>query len=166
MAVQRVAVIGALTTKDAHKTSRLIRAVIKDTACYSAVARRREAAQFTPGHVAALGKRTDSIFLVAKLATKRGTSVVGFCFGSLYGGVSWIEWIGVATASRGQGIASKLFKAYQGSAKKRGVHALWFDTRVNNFASMALNKKMRAKIVGRLNHHWYGQDFYIWQKQL
>ena len=97
------------------------------------------------------------------LCAKDKNKVVGFVFGSINTGMLHLMWLGVDSEYRKLGVAEKLIKKAEIWAKGR-VHKIWFDTRINNKESVPLAKKLKYKKAATLRKHYYGQDFYIWEK--
>ena len=60
-------------------------------------------------------------------------------------------------------LAKKLVERSEVWAKNK-AHKIWLDTRINNKESIALFKKLKYKKAATFKKHYYGQDFYIWEK--
>ncbi len=152
--------VARLSQGDVAKASALARRVMLATPYYPREVLEEEARRFTP---AALRKRgRGTLFLVAR----DGTEVLGFCAGYHEdGGLFWLDWIGVDARARGRGVGRALLGALEeavgGKARK-----IWCDTRTTNEESMALLRKQGYERVAEYRRHWYGLDFYIWEKRL
>lgn len=81
-------------------------------------------------------------------------------------GPIWIEWYGVVPDKRQLGIGRQLVQRLLNEAPNRKATKLWCDTRVNNHPSIALFKSLGFTKLCDLPNHWYGQDFYLWQRPL
>src|SRR3972149_4476255 len=69
------------------------------------------------------------------VVAKEKRKIIGFLSGYFYAGTFWVDWIGVLRESR-----------------------------TNNKEAISLFKKLGYKKIVLLKNHWYGHDFYIWQK--
>ncbi|MGJ4948875.1 GNAT family N-acetyltransferase [Bradyrhizobium sp. HKCCYLS20291] len=95
-----------------------------------------------------------------------GTEVAGFSITDDQHGPIWIEWYGVAPEMRGKGVGRALLAHLIDEAPKRNATKLWCDTRVNNVPSMELFKQIGFAKLCELKNHWYGQDFYLWERSI
>lgn len=145
---------------DLKALSRLIKEVIAATPYYSKHAKESERKRFSPKALAKTIRGNNQLYLVAKKRNK----IIGFCNGYFDAGLFWIDWLGVEHASREKGVALRLLTNLEKKARKKNVHKLWCDSRINNKESVALLKKASFKKAALLKKHWYKQDFYIWYK--
>lgn len=148
-----------LRSTDVAVYMKLVRTVIASTPIYSAKAR---AIEIKRTAVLIRKRDTEHWFLVALDAGNQ----VGFAFGDAFGGVTWIDWIGVDPAHRREGIAEALMKAMVQFLKRRGVRKVWFDTRTANRASIPFVRKLGCRKIGIVRNHWHGHDYYLWEKVL
>lgn len=155
-------IVRGLKRENASRYARLVSRVILGTAMYSRRAREQEAQNHSARSVRAQLPRRSNIFLEAV----RAGTLEGFCFGSIYGGVMWVEWLGTERRSRGQGVAQHLLLSLESRLRTKKVRKIWLDTRTNNNPSIALFRSLGYRKVGTLRSHWYGHDYFIWEKRL
>ena len=151
--------IEKLKEADAPAYYKLIRRVISNTPYYSKWAKKEESTGYPPEWIKKNLKNSKKLFLCAKDNNK----VVGFLFGYVSTGMLHLFWAGVDPEYRKQGVAEKLMKKAETWAKNK-VHKIWFDTRTNNKESIPLAKKLKYRKAATFKKHYYGQDFYIWEK--
>lgn len=149
-----------LRKRDISALSRLAREIITQTPYYSLLAKKIESAKYTNKSLKEKLKDGYQLFIVAR----QNGRLVAFCHGSVDAGTSWIHWICVSKNYRRKGIAMKLLKSLEKELKKSKIHKIWCDSRINNKESIPLLKKFGLRKVAFLKKHWYGHDFYLWQK--
>ena len=154
--------VSALKASDVFKYHRLIGRVINHTYYYSLSARKKEIAGYSMKWLQAGIKNTKRILLCAKDRDK----VVGFLFGYVSTGMLHLIWLGVDSNYRKVGIGQQLMLKTEAWGRGKKVHKIWFDTRVNNKQSIPLVIKLKYRKVALLKKHYYGQDFFIWEKLL
>ena len=154
------ATIEFLKKRDAANFSRLARGVIAATDYYSKTAKRHEAANYRAEKVVEKLLGRKYLHLCAKLEGK----MVGFCDGYFDLGIFWVDWIGVEKGFRRKGIATRMLKFLEKKLKRGKAHKIWFDSRISNRESIGLFKKLGYRKIAFLRNHWYGQDFYLWEK--
>ncbi len=93
-------------------------------------------------------------------------NIIGFTIGRNEAGVYWGDWVGVSSVYRRKGVAKSLLKFRNKVLKEKGVHKVWSDTRSDNKESISLLRKMGHKKLGFFKNGWYGQDFFLWEKDL
>lgn len=152
--------IGPLGKKDAKEFSGLARRIISATDYYSKTAKEHECKNYNAEKV--LEKLLGRKYL--HLCAKLGGKMVGFLDGYFDLGVFWVDWIGVERGFRRKGIATEMLKFLEKKLKRGKAHKVWFDSRTNNRESIGLFRKMGYKKIAFLKNHWYGQDFYLWEK--
>lgn len=150
------------TVADTPAVAALFRAVVAPLAIYSESARAKNIAAFSAERLA--GRIAD--WERAVLIAETGGRMVGFCIVDEQNGPVWIEWYGVDPALRGRGIGERLIARLIDDATAAGATRIWCDTRVNNDASMALFRKLGFRTLCRLDNHWHGQDFFLWERPL
>ena len=151
--------IEKLKESDVSAYHKLIRRVILNTPYYSKFAKKEESTGYPAEWLRKSIKNKRRLLLCAKNKNR----VVGFAFGSNNAGMFHLTWIGVDSKYRESGIAERFVKKIESWAKNR-VHKIWLDTRTNNKESMALFQKLKYKKAATFRKHYYGQDFYIWEK--
>ena len=152
--------ITPLREADAAQYAIAIRQAIHDVPGFPAFARQAETRNNTAIKIRGRLKKKSYIQLIAK----EGRQMVGFCYGTLYAGVGYIQWIGTLRGYRRRGIGKKLVKAFETAARKRKIHKSWLNTDVDNKASSRLFKSMGYKPVGIVKKHWYGTNNILWDK--
>ena len=151
------------TEKEAQSLSELISSVIKKVPYYSPKSKKEEIATQTPEKISWRLKNSKSSFY---LISKEGGKVAGFLFGYLSTGLVHIGWVGVDKNYRRQGVAVQLIKEVEKFASKNKAHKIWLDTRINNKESIGLFKKLKYKKAATFKKHYWGFDFFIWEKLL
>lgn len=146
---------------EAAPVAKLARSVIHAVPYYKPEMRWGEAGQYTAAQVASRARK-GQVFLVAR---EKGR-VVGFCHGYDDLGTFWLNWIGVSPTARKSGIAHKLMARLERVARKQGAHKLWFDTIVQNREASRFFRGHGYRRVARLNRHWHGDDYLLWEKFL
>jgi len=52
----------------------------------------------------------------------------------------------------------------ESSVHQRDCHKVWCDTKVDNVQSISLLISLGYTKVATLKNHWYGLDYYLWEK--
>ena len=139
----------------------LVRDVVSGCTYYNEWAQQSEIARYTLPKLLALSSAEPESILVARA----NEAPVGFCTSHNDGmGLIWLGWIGVASPWRRQGLAMELLERLLDGASARGAHKVWCDTRVPNVASAAMLEKAGFARLCELRNHWYGLDYYLWEK--
>ncbi|MBI4137859.1 MAG: GNAT family N-acetyltransferase [Candidatus Sungbacteria bacterium] len=154
--------IELLKTGNINEYSRLARRIIQGTPYYSEAAKKNEMSSFALPLLEERLKKKENVLLVAK----EKTAMAGFCCGYIDGKVFWLDWIGVDGKFRGRGAAAQLIEFLEAFLRKRNVHKVWCDTRINNKESIALIKKFGYRKIAFLKNHWSGLDYFLWEKFL
>ncbi|MFA5871262.1 MAG: GNAT family N-acetyltransferase [Parcubacteria group bacterium] len=155
-------VIRPMRALEAAKVSRLAREIISALEFYTPAARSCEINKYSAKVL--LRKIKEDKFSV--LVAREGNEIVGFCINQDEGTVVWLEWFAVTGLARGKGVGRLLIRALDDSAKKRGAHKIWCDTRVNNFASIKLLKSEKYKKIANLKNFWHHQDYFLFEKEV
>ena len=145
---------------EAAAVSHLILTVISQLEYYNARARREELAKYTEAELLRMQSEDSDSVLVAHM----GDGLAGFCLSLYDDGVIWLAWFGVECQWREKGIGTALLAALECTVRGRRCHKMWCDTRTVNLKSQKTLKKAGFKRICELERHWYGQDFYLWQK--
>ncbi len=141
-------------------TAQLLEQTILESPHYSDWAKSEEIAGLTAAKLLAMPKHDLHIAI-------EENTVLGVLVSSpKEAGLLWLSWCVVSPAARGRGVAGALITAFHASAKARGVHKTWCDSRVGNAASARMLEKAGYRVVTTLEQHWYGLDFLIWERLL
>lgn len=144
------------------QVAELLREVVSPLEYYSEEARRSEIAKYTPEKLEAIRAEDERAVLVAESEGR----LAGFCISRYDDGIVWLAWFGVREEARGRGIAEALLSALEDTTRKRRIHKLWCDTRTENVRSQRVLERAGFTRLCRLDRHWYGQDFFLWEKLL
>jgi ribosomal protein S18 acetylase RimI-like enzyme len=134
--------------------------VISEIEYYSPEARRSEISKYTASKLLELIRGDAKSVLVA---TNRG-SPVGFCISTYDDGLIWLAWFGVARSQRSRQIGSQLLDAAVDLVRPRGCHKIWCDSRTSNMESRSVLIRAGFREICRVEKHWYGHDFWLWEK--
>jgi RimJ/RimL family protein N-acetyltransferase len=124
-------------------------------------------------HYSQAAKDSEIAALTAQLEAQPHTALVALEHGAVRGvlvwsgfeaGLLWLSWIVCAPEARGRGLGLELVQAFHEFAKQQGVHKTWCDSRIGNLASQKLLEKAGYKQAARLEKHWYGLDYFIWER--
>lgn len=154
--------IELLKNTEIENFSKFAKDTIGQASHYSLLARKEEIKKFSKKNILDNIKYREYLYAVAK----NGNDIVGFSCGYFDAGTFWIDWICVGKDYQRKGIAKNIFEFLIKTAKKHKVHKIWCDTRITNKNAISLMKKIKFKRIGLLKKHWYGQDFYFWEKIL
>lgn len=127
---------------------------------YNAEAQRSNLAEFSLEELQRrLAENPTSIHIL-----RSGVRLAGFYIIEEQSGPIWLDWFGVDPDHRGKGIGVALIDDLIRYGIRTGASRIWCDTRTENLASITLLKRFGFSCLCRLNHHWYGQDFFLWEK--
>ena len=143
--------------------AKLLQTIINDLDYYTVQAKKNEIKKYTSTE---LKYKIKNDHLSVLGAFDENGKLVGFCLSRWDDFTIWLEWIGVAEKVRGKGIAKKLLIALEKTLKKRKAHKIWCDCRTKNEASIKLLTTLGYRKIAEIKNHWYGQDFYLWQKEI
>jgi ribosomal protein S18 acetylase RimI-like enzyme len=152
----------SLEAADLPAAAQVLEAAILASPLYNEWSKRGEIASL--GATALTMKLESGDFAVT--AAFEGDTMIGVIVFSFEAGLAWLDWIAVAADHRGRGVAHVLMRAFEGSAVERGAHKIWCDSRVENTASQKLLESHGYSVAMTLKRHWYGLDFFIWEKFL
>ena len=128
---------------------------------YNTVAKKSECRKYTVDKLAAI--RAVDPYSVLVAVNDDGT-VVGFCFNHFDDYTIWLDWFAVRPDFRRKGVGGAFIEAVVETARKRGAHKVWCDTRASNEPSMKLLRKSGFRKIAEVKRHWYKQDFILWEK--
>lgn len=145
---------------DAAAVARLFEQVVTALPYYNDRAKQGEMSKYGPSELRTLTESEPDSVLVAEIDGE----LAGFCISRYDDGVIWLSWFGVREDKRSRGIGSALLSSLEQSCAARRCHKIWCDTRVPNERSAHLLQKAGFSKICELTNHWYGQDFYLWEK--
>jgi len=145
---------------EARAVEELFRDVVSPLTYYNSRALEEELTKYAAAHLEALVDQDPDAILVARIDAE----LVGFCISSYDDGLLWLAWFGVSASARGRGFGVYLLEALERSASRRRAHKVWCDTRTSNEVSARVLERAGYNRIAELTNHWYGQDFYLWEK--
>ena len=151
-----------LRPTQAELAARLIKSVIEAIPYYNERAKHEETAKYGSQNLLALAQEDPDSVLLALISSEP----VGFCLSRYDDGLLWLSWFGVMPSYRRRGIGKALLDSLALTAPARRAHKLWCDTRTENIQSATLLANAGFEKICELRNHWYGQDFYLWQRPL
>jgi ribosomal protein S18 acetylase RimI-like enzyme len=151
-----------MTESDAPEVALVIKSVIEPLDYYNDRARGEELSKYRADELARMCADDPDAVLVA-LSEQH---IAGFLISHYDDGLLWLSWFGVAEHCRQRGVGAALLAAFEETAPRRRAHKVWCDTRVPNEASARLLERAGFVRICELKNHWYGQDFFIWEKPL
>ena len=152
--------INRLPATRADQVSHLISEVIQPLEYYSSDARSQEIAKHSAARLVEYIREDPDAVLVAW----EGDEPVGFCVSRYDDGLIWLAWFGVKATHRKNRMGSALLSALAETLPLRRAHKIWCDTRTTNLASQNVLRNAGFRQAATLTNHWYGQDFYLWEK--
>lgn len=155
-------IIRRMSPEGARETSKLVRKVVSELTYYNEWARREEVRKYSAAKLIQMVREEADSVLVALVEGK----TVGFCISRYDDGVVWLAWFVVDEDFRGRNIGLMLLDKLETTLRRRKCHKIWCDTRTSNKISQRVLRKARYTRICKIERHWYGQDFYIWQKSV
>jgi GNAT superfamily N-acetyltransferase len=152
--------VRTLSDDDCDAASRLISEIISDLSYYSSHAREAEISKYSPSRLRDLIRLDARSVLIAS----RQSRLVGFLVSTYDDGVIWLAWFGVRKEERSTGVGSRLLKTAISQVRERGCAKIWCDTRTENVESGLALERAGFERLCRIDRHWYGLDFFLWEK--
>jgi ribosomal protein S18 acetylase RimI-like enzyme len=152
--------IEPMRVHDASVVAEMVRTVVEPLTNYNALARRSEVAKYSADQL--VDAITDDPYAVA--VARRGGEAVGFSISKFDDYLIWIAWLGVLPSARRRGVARALLADIEQTARLRGAHKVWADSRTDNAPMAALFPSVGYERIATLEQHWYRQDFHLWHK--
>jgi ribosomal protein S18 acetylase RimI-like enzyme len=150
------------TVEDAKLAAALLRDIVAPFDIYNEEARSSEIAKFSATKIATrIEADPKSVILGYANGTPCGFSITQDQHGPI-----WLEWYGVTLLQRRQGIGEAIVRHLINEGPTRRATKIWCDTHVSNISSMALFQKLGFHRLCTLYNHWYGQDFYLWERKI
>jgi RimJ/RimL family protein N-acetyltransferase len=134
----------------------LLRQIILESPYYSPEAKQSE--------IADLIRQLEAQPQTALVALEHGVVCGVLVWSGFEAGLLWLSWIVCAPEARGRGLGLGLVQAFHEFAQQQGVHKTWCDSRIGNLASQKLLEKAGYRQVAKLEQHWYGLDYWIWER--
>ncbi len=155
--------ITKLSAKDIPQTHKLLHSVIRHHNCYSNEACRVWEHFYTPARLKKSLRDKNWLCLIAKDKNK----IIGFAnIFQIYGGVARSDWTLVHPDYRHHGVGHALMAAKFKECKKLGCHKIETDSIVGNEFGKRLLEETGWKKIANLKNHWFGQDYYLWERFL
>jgi ribosomal protein S18 acetylase RimI-like enzyme len=152
--------ITPMLREEAQTVSDMITSIIQSLDYYNDRARLEEINKYSSAKlIESIIEGPDSI-LVARDAEE----MLGFCISRYDDGLIWLAWFGVKPNCRHKGIGGELLIALDKTADRRRAHKVWCDTRTVNLKAQSVLQKAGYTKIAELKNHWYGQDFFLWEK--
>jgi ribosomal protein S18 acetylase RimI-like enzyme len=148
---------------DMIEVSFLFRKILRGLIYYNSLAKWHESRKYSAELLAKKSAEDPYSVLVAK--DERG-AVVGFCFNHMDDFTVWIDWFGVDYNARKKGVGEAILAKTFQTARSRGAHKVWCDTRSDNEPSKSLLRKVGFKELVTIKNHWYRQDFTLWERRV
>ena len=136
-----VPTIDYATAADATALEALFRAVVAPLELYNRAARAEQLAHFTAAEFGWLIAADARSVILARF----DGAPAGFAIVEDEHGPVWLEWYGVAA-----------------EARTHGETRVWCDMRTDNVGSNALLVRLGFRQLCRLDRHWHGQDYFLW----
>jgi len=150
--------IGFARPADAAEVGALFRAIVAPLELYSEAARAEQLARLTPGAFARHAAADARSVIIARSEGR----AAGFALIEDQAGPIWIDWYGVSAEARGQGVGEAILRFIIDDARSRHATRVWCDTRTENTPSNALLTRLGFRQLCRLDKHWHGQDYFLW----
>lgn len=154
-------IVKPASKSDFTAVSKLFRKILRELPYYNSLAKWHESRKYSPRLLAEKSMKDPFSVLVAK---NEDGEIVGFCFNHVDDFTVWIDWFGVRSDLRRKGIGEAILNKTFETARKRGAHKVWCDTRSNNEPSKNLLRKMGFTELVTIKDHWYRQDFTLWER--
>ena len=152
--------IGPVAAHELDALAALMRDTIRPLAYYNAPAIAAELTKYTAENLRSIAAADPHAIFVARDAS----GLTGFCVSRFDDGTVWLAWFGTAERSRGEGIGGALLTALEATLPARGAHKIWCDSRTENVESKSVLERLGYTCIATLVNHWYGQDYFLWEK--
>jgi ribosomal protein S18 acetylase RimI-like enzyme len=152
--------IVGMAEREAEEVSDFFGRLVNSLPYYNMSAKEGEKAKYAAGELRRTIARDPEAVLIARLESR----LVGFCFSNRDDQTVWLSWFGVAPEHRKSGVGTALLAGMERRARKLNSHKIWCDSRTDNKPSAALLRSRGYSQICILKRHWYGQDFYLWEK--
>ena len=136
--------------------------VISTLGYYNERARKEEIAKYTSPKLEDLAADDPDAVFVAYAHEEP----IGFCISRYDDGLIWLSWFGVKNGHRRVGVGTALLRAMIGTVRRRQCHKVWCDSRTSNKESEIVLGQAGFRKICEVKNHWYGQDFFLWERSL
>lgn len=145
-----------------RQVSGFIESEIRAIPYYNDLARSHESTLYDKTNIEKLIKDNSSNIIVATInGALAGVLVSKFdCY------TRFINWILVKEQFRRNEIALQLLQQCIQLAKEEDCNKVWCDCLTVNVEAVAFFKNQSFTIIAQLKNHWYGQDFYLLEKNI
>lgn len=140
----------------------VIKSVIETTPYYNNLAKESEIAKYSEVNLSKLLENNSYYISTTWIDDK----IAGFSISVYDDCILWIHWVGVSDWARRKGVAKRLLADLEHIAISKGCHKIWTDSLTCNTEASNLLLKSNYNVITSLSKHWYGQDFFLWEKFL
>lgn len=148
--------------KDLEEVSIMFLEILDSLTYYNDLAKKNERIRYTSEEL--YKKILEDKYSI--LVVRDQTTLVGFSFSRFDDYTIWLEWFCISQNYRGLNIGNLIISKLEDSARIRGCHKIWCDSRTENIASFKVLQRNGFTLATTLKNHWYNQDFFIWQKHI
>jgi ribosomal protein S18 acetylase RimI-like enzyme len=152
--------VNSMAGNEADELSALFTSVLNSLPYYNSAAKSGEQAKHTSDALRRAAAVDPEAVLLARIAGR----LAGFCFSNGDDRTVWLSWFGVHPDCRKSGVGTALLERLEIRAHNLRSHKIWCDSRTDNEPSARLLRHQGYSQVCTLKRHWYGQDFFIWEK--
>lgn len=147
---------------EAAETHSVFEIVVKEIGYYNQRAKCTELKKYSLENISDINNPKNGFVLVAR----EFNSIAGFCIAKHDDDLIWLSWYGIHPSFRGRGIARLLLTALDKTAKEVGSHKIWCDSIADNKESAHILSGCGYQKLCDLKNHWYGQDYFLWDKAI
>lgn len=159
--------IRAARDSDVSQASALLSQVVSSLSYYNEDARNTEIAKFDKKGLGSFVADPTKMVLIAEASAQEPRQrLAGLLIAGEDDRLMWLNWFIVHPTHRRCGVGTQLVDALAAAAREHRCHKIWCDSRVENLPSAHLLLREGFKVIARVNNHWYGQDFYLWERSL
>ena len=157
-------VIRRATSADSRAISQFANKEITHAMHYNFASRKEYASKVTTAYIRSVIDSGGAA--VIAMHNKEMAGCLWATFDSADRSIMYFEWTLVAKPYREHDLAYRMHMDLEKIVMKEGVRKIWGDSRASNYQAINLEKKLGIRTIGKLRHHWFGQDYILWEKQL